>query len=71
MSKKPRYASLRDFIDALVSGRERKSCNVTVWTMDGSVEIRTARGVVLFRSETADSFAVDFAEAFGMKGTIS
>ena len=71
VKKQPRYATLRDFIDALVSGRERKSCNVVVWTSTGEVEIRTARGVTLFRSETGDSFAMDFAEAFGMKGTIS
>ncbi len=71
VKKHPRYATLRDFIDALVSGRERKSCNVVVWTSTGEVEIRTARGVALFRSETGDTFALNFAEAFGMKGTIS
>ena len=71
VKKHPRYATLRDFIDALVSGRERKSCNVVVWTPTGTVEIRTARGVVLFRSKTTETFLCDFAAAFGLKGTIS
>jgi hypothetical protein len=69
--KHPRYATLRDFLDALAKGRERKSCEVIEWTSTGTVEIRTARGVVLFRSETTETFLCDFAAAFGLKGTIS
>ena len=83
----PRFSTLADFLAAHARGEISREAHVVCSTSTGEVAIEAPIGdrsaseieasederdlTLLFRSETSETFVVDFAKALGMKGWIS